>query len=44
MDRTLGCIKGVGNGRGVAKRLFIDLNEKPEEETVDPNDRPKVTL
>lgn len=40
MDRSLPYIKG-----GVAKRLFIDLNERPvEDETVDPNDQPKVAL
>lgn len=40
MDRSLPYIKG-----GVAKRLFIDLNERPvEDETVDPNDQPKVVL
>lgn len=38
MDRSL----GFGNSKGAARRLFIDLNERPEEEeTVDPNDQPK---
>lgn len=38
MDRGL----GFGNSKGAARRLFIDLNERPEEEeTVDPNDQPK---
>lgn len=44
MDRTLSLNKGIGRGSGVAKRLFIDLNERPEEDMVDPNYQPKVTL
>lgn len=40
MDRTLDLVKGMGNGKGVAKRLFIDLNQRPEEHET--NDQPKV--
>ena len=44
MDITLCLVNGIGSGRGVAKRLFIDLNEKPEEEeTIDPDDQPMVS-
>ncbi|KAI3676752.1 hypothetical protein L1987_86365 [Smallanthus sonchifolius] len=41
MDKALHLVNNsIGSGRGVAKRLFIDLNQRPEEEET--YDQPKV--
>nr|XP_043610908.1 uncharacterized protein LOC122582565 isoform X2 [Erigeron canadensis] len=45
MDSAPRFIEGTGSGRGVAKRLLFDLNERPEEdETVDANIQSKVAV
>ncbi|PWA42215.1 proline-rich family protein [Artemisia annua] len=44
MDRILSLNKGIGRGGRVAKRLSFDLNERAEEDIVDPNYQPKVPI